>query len=113
MQRTLNFVLPGHFLILTLLASFRRAVKRKSLISLICLGCSRTECIERASLELALPCASHHKCCYSTSADHYVLLELQSRHTRRSMQLLRFGVTGHFAHGSAGSLSASENQGAQ
>ena len=45
MQRTLNFVLPGHFLILTLLASFRRAVKRKSLISLICLGCSRRQSV--------------------------------------------------------------------
>jgi hypothetical protein len=33
-------VMPGAFLILTEEASFRRAVRRKSLISLICLGCS-------------------------------------------------------------------------
>ena len=31
--------MPGAFLILTEEASFRRAVRRKSLISLICLGC--------------------------------------------------------------------------
>ena len=38
-QRTLNLVRVPVFLIFTLLASLRRAVRRKSLISLICLGC--------------------------------------------------------------------------
>ena len=38
MQRTLNLVTPLLFLILTLFASFRRAVRRNSLMSLICLG---------------------------------------------------------------------------
>jgi hypothetical protein len=41
MMLTLNLVMPGAFLILTEEASFRRAVRRKSLISLICLGCKR------------------------------------------------------------------------
>ena len=36
---TLNFVLVPVFLIFTDRASLRRAVRRKSLISLICLGC--------------------------------------------------------------------------
>lgn len=42
LHRTLNLVIPFvlFFLILTLLASFLLAVKRKSLISLISLGCS-------------------------------------------------------------------------
>jgi hypothetical protein len=38
-QRTLNLVRVPVFLIFTLFASLRRAVRRKSLISLICLGC--------------------------------------------------------------------------
>lgn len=38
-NETLNLVTPGAFLILTEEASFLRAVRRKSLISLICLGC--------------------------------------------------------------------------
>lgn len=38
-HRTLNLVRVPVFLILTLRASLRRAVRRKSLISLICLGC--------------------------------------------------------------------------
>ena len=44
LHRTLNFVIPfcEFFLILTLLASFLRAVSRKSLISLISLGCKAT-----------------------------------------------------------------------
>lgn len=41
-QRTLNFVTPAVFLILTLFASFLRAVSKKSLISLICFGCVRS-----------------------------------------------------------------------
>jgi hypothetical protein len=39
LQRTLNLVWPRVFLIFTDRASFRRAVRRNSLISLICLGC--------------------------------------------------------------------------
>lgn len=39
LHRTLNFVTVFDFLILTDWASLRRAVNRKSLISLICLGC--------------------------------------------------------------------------
>jgi hypothetical protein len=39
----LNLVRVPVFLILTLRASLRRAVKRKSLISLICLGCVRVK----------------------------------------------------------------------
>ena len=42
LQRTLNFVTVFDFLIFTDCASFRRAVSRKSLISLICFGCART-----------------------------------------------------------------------
>jgi len=42
LQRTLNFVTPLDFLIETDFASFRRAVKRKSLISLICFGIFET-----------------------------------------------------------------------
>lgn len=42
-HRTLNLVRVPVFLILTLRASLRRAVKRKSLISLICLGCVRVK----------------------------------------------------------------------
>ena len=38
-HRTLNLVLDPDFLIFTDFASLRRAVRRKSLISLICLGC--------------------------------------------------------------------------
>lgn len=38
-HRTLNLVLVPVFFIFTDLASLRRAVRRKSLISLICLGC--------------------------------------------------------------------------
>jgi len=43
-EHTLNLVMPpcAAFLILTEEASFRRAVRRKSLISLICLGCAHT-----------------------------------------------------------------------
>ena len=43
LQRTLNFVMPlvEFFLILTLLASFLRAVNKKSLISLISFGCNQ------------------------------------------------------------------------
>ncbi len=43
LQRTLNFVMPlvEFFLILTLLASFLRAVSKKSLISLISFGCNQ------------------------------------------------------------------------
>ena len=39
LHRTLNFVTVFDFLIFTDCASFRRAVSRKSLISLICFGC--------------------------------------------------------------------------
>lgn len=44
LQRTLNFVMPlvEFFLILTLLASFLRAVSKKSLISLISFGCRQS-----------------------------------------------------------------------
>jgi len=42
-QRTLNLVRVPVFLIFTLFASLRRAVRRKSLISLICLGCVRVK----------------------------------------------------------------------
>lgn len=42
-HRTLNLVRVPVFLILTLRASLRRAVRRKSLISLICLGCVRVK----------------------------------------------------------------------
>ena len=42
-QRTLNLVTPAVFLILTDLASLRRAVSKKSLISLICFGCTEKE----------------------------------------------------------------------
>jgi hypothetical protein len=42
-QRTLNLVTVPVFLIFTDRASFRRAVRRKSLISLICLGCTATQ----------------------------------------------------------------------
>ena len=43
LQRTLNFVMPlvEFFFILTLLASFLRAVNKKSLISLISFGCNQ------------------------------------------------------------------------
>jgi hypothetical protein len=41
LQRTLNLVWPRVFLIFTDRASFRRAVRRNSLISWICLGCGR------------------------------------------------------------------------
>ena len=41
LHRTLNFVFPPVFLIFTLFASLRRAVRRKSLISWICFGCGR------------------------------------------------------------------------
>lgn len=43
-QRTLNFVTSPDFLIFTDLASFLLAVRRKSLISLICFGCTDTPC---------------------------------------------------------------------
>ena len=41
LHRTLNLVTVFDFLIFTDCASFRRAVRRKSLISLICFGCEQ------------------------------------------------------------------------
>ena len=46
-QRTLNLVTPDVFLILTDRASLRRAVCKKSLISLICFGCVGVKTIAR------------------------------------------------------------------
>ena len=53
---TLNLVTPGAFLILTEEASFLRAVSRKSLISLICLGYNTDTRTEQQELGL---CAVH------------------------------------------------------
>jgi len=60
LQRTLNFTTSLDFLILTDLASFLRAVSRKSLISEICFGCHGRSAEVRRSQGQAEPETQPH-----------------------------------------------------